>query len=212
MSMNPWNVPSMANFKKSQWDRPSLKEANEIGQPGVDSSFSSLNPLAKVEAEPVQVFTVVLTNPLHVQCQIWIHLNSQTSAVHWPSMTTYLVQYGDILWGKNNRGGLIPSLKKWLLYVESQAIHAARIDSPRGSHRTSYWDHPALQHWGLGRSIQGPCLCSPWPAPHTPWGRRTPGGARQSPTSPAAKISFKTSLPPRKLQSLKKPVSGFLNS
>ena len=63
-----------------QW--PTLKEANEIGQPGVDSSFSSLNPLAKVEAEPVQVFTVVLTNPLHVQCQVWIHLNSETSAVH----------------------------------------------------------------------------------------------------------------------------------
>ena len=94
---------------------PTLKEAHEICQPWVDGNFSSLNPLAKVQADSIQVVTVVLANPFHVQGQVRIHLNSgwsDTSSMQWPSLITHLVQDGDILLGKDNRGGIIPSLKE----------------------------------------------------------------------------------------------------
>ena len=94
---------------------PTSKETHDIGQPWVNSDFSSLNPLAKVQAESIQVATVVLANPFHVQGQVRIHLNSgwsDTSPMCWPSTTSHLVQDGDILLGKDNRGGIIPSLKE----------------------------------------------------------------------------------------------------
>ena len=93
-------------------------------------------------------------------------------------------------WGRTTGAESSPRWKKELNVVYL-AIPGVGIHSPQGSRRTSYWDRRTLPHWGPGKSTQVPCLCSPSPTRHTPWGRRTPGGARQSPTSPVTKETLK---------------------
>ena len=89
-------------------------------------------------------------------------------------------------WGRTTGPESSPRWKKELI-----AVSLARMHSPQGSWKTSYWDLHTLQHWGPDRSIRGLCLCSPWPALRNPWGRRTLGGAPQSPISPVIKVSLK---------------------